>query len=273
MITILGSSGFIGSHLLRRCEEAGIQCLAPDRDITPQGSLGDVIYCIGVTSDFRVRPLDTVEAHVCKLLEVLRSYAFDSLLYLSSTRLYGDNGGEAQEDGPLATTPLEPEQLYNISKLMGESAAFASKRNVRVARLSNVYGEDFHSQNFLSTIITQALTQPDLIVHSDPDAEKDYVSIDDVADGLIRIAVGGKQKTYNLASGINVSSRTLAKQISKLTGCRFVFDAATAATTFPVINIDRMQSEFGFQPRNILRDLDKLIGLYRKHYERKQSGS
>src|SRR5437868_14664917 len=89
MITVLGASGFIGSHIVRELEQRGEKYYAPAKVETIwDKDLGNIIYCIGLTADFRTRPFDTVEAHVCKLNELLKRGRFDSLLYLSSTRVY-----------------------------------------------------------------------------------------------------------------------------------------------------------------------------------------
>src|SRR3954470_22708673 len=97
-ITILGGSGFIGSALVERLAKIGLSCQAPDRGQKLTGKkLGDVIYCVGLTADFRSRPLETVDAHVCHLLHVLRDGDFESLVYLSSTRVYRNQTGVASE--------------------------------------------------------------------------------------------------------------------------------------------------------------------------------
>ena len=81
MITVLGASGFIGSQLVKALEAGGWDYQAVGRtDTLPNKNLGNVIYCIGVTADFRWRLLDAVEAHVCYLLEVIRNQQFESLL-------------------------------------------------------------------------------------------------------------------------------------------------------------------------------------------------
>jgi nucleoside-diphosphate-sugar epimerase len=233
----------------------------------PKGDLGDVIYCIGVTADFRTRPFDAVEAHVCKWLEVLRSCAFDSLLYLSSTRLYAGNGGEAKEEAPLTTTPLEPEHLYNISKLMGESAAFTSKQKVRVARLSNVYGNDFASGNFLPQLLKEALSENTVTIRAPAAAARDYIAVSDAVNGLIDIATRGRFNLYNVASGINVSNAAVAEKIASLTGARLEFQAHPSQSSAPVINIDRMRDEFGFKPACLLDDLEELVHSYGKNHK------
>ena len=267
-ITVLGASGFIGSVLVKRLQELDREFLAPGRDEKLAGrKLGDIIYCIGLTADFRERPFETVDAHICHLLPILRDCDFDSLLYLSSARIYQGHGTLAREEDSLQVAPSNQDYLYNISKVMGESLSLAAGKRTRVVRLSNVYGEDYTSGNFLSTIIRDAISTPMVTVHNAPDAEKDYVSIHDVVDGLIRIAGEGRQSIYNLASGINVSNLRLTQKISELTGCEITFDPPAAGISFPSINIDRMRSEFGFRPRNLLDDLGNLIESYRKHRE------
>src|SRR5919197_813364 len=65
-VTVLGASGFIGGHLAKHFRALGYECLTPGRNEPSlyETDLGDVIYAIGLTADFRQRPLDTIEAHV-----------------------------------------------------------------------------------------------------------------------------------------------------------------------------------------------------------------
>jgi nucleoside-diphosphate-sugar epimerase len=262
-ITILGASGFIGSQLATKLRDSGADFFAPERGAEISGKpLGQIIYCIGLTSDFRSRPFDTVNAHVCELLRVLRDYDFESLLYLSSTRLYNPRLPLANEDDAIQVNPSDPSDLYNISKLMGESLALSSGKTVRIARVSNVYGGDFSSDNFLSSIIRDAVTNGRVVLRTSPDSEKDYVSIDDVTEVLIKIARGGRQQIYNLASGVNVSNRALVEAISRMTKCEVEFLPNAPSVRFPPSSIDRVREEFRFNPRSVLHDLEELLCSY-----------
>lgn len=264
MITVLGASGFIGHRLNERLGELDLERYAPARDEDLSGKhLGDVIYCIGLTADFRSRPFDTVEAHICKLLEVLRNSDFDSLLYLSSTRLYGAGECSTDEQSALRVAPLNPNDLYNVSKAMGESLALNSGHLTRVARISNVYGADFTSENFLSTIIRQAVTGRKIVLQTSDASAKDYISLSDVVDGLIDIATRGRQQIYNLASGVNVSNGELVESLRRLTDCGVEFASTAPTVRFPRINIERMRDEFDFKPAPLLGDLAHLVDLYK----------
>lgn len=270
-ITILGASGFIGSQLAKTLRDLGETFFAPARGADISGQrLGNVIYCIGLTSDFRSRPLDTVNAHVCELLQVIRDCDLDSLLYLSSTRLYNSGLEVAHEEDAIQVAPLNPSDLYNISKLMGESLSLCSGKKVRIARLSNVYGGDFASENFLPSIIRDAVTKGKIVLRTSPDSEKDYVSIDDVTAALVKIARGGRHEIYNLASGANISNRALVEAISRITNCEVEFLPGASQVRFPTSNIDRMREEFGFTPRGVLEDLEGLVSLYRNRLGEQQ---
>ena len=78
------------------------------------------IFAIGLTADFRSRPLDTMDAHVSALAEVLRCGRFDSLTYLSSTRVYAGLP-RGCGNATLVVNPSDASDLYNLSKLAGEA--------------------------------------------------------------------------------------------------------------------------------------------------------
>ena len=264
MITILGASGFIGSQLARKLAADRLDHRAIGRnDPIPDENLGHVIYCIGVTADFRQRPLDTAEAHVCALLELIRNHQFESLLYLSSTRVYADDES-SNEEKPLHVSPRNPPDLYNISKAMGESIVMNCAPNARVARLSNVYGPDFHSDNFLPSIVRDAVTGEKLVLRTAPESAKDYISVDDVVNALVQIATRGRERIYNVASGVNVSHRELAEKLRALTGCKIEFVANAPVAKFPPIDIERLRSEFAFAPSSVVDDLPQLVESYKK---------
>jgi len=266
--TVLGAAGFIGSNLVRWLLSQGYSCWAPGRSEGVLGRpLGHVIYCIGLTADFRQRPYDTARAHVCHLLDILEKADFTSLLYLSTTRIYAD-GKATSEDGALSVNPLHPDELYNISKIMGESLCLSSGRpNVRIARLSNVYGGDFSSDSFLSYVIREAVETRKVILRSAMESEKDYVHIDDVVHLLTKISLTGRHRLYNVASGVNTTNKALMEVIQRVTRCAVEVTEGATAAAFPVTSIDRIRSEFGFAPSHILDFLGAIIAEYRRKAE------
>jgi len=267
MITVLGASGFVGSHLVQRLKETGLEYQAIARgDALPTGNLGNAIYCIGLTADFRSKPLETVDAHVCTLVDLLRRAEFDSFLYLSSTRLYLESKSTNESQQLFVKAP-NPDDLYNMSKAMGESVVLNCKSNTRVARLSNVYGCDFTSDNFLSQLLRQVVAGERIVLQTARDSAKDYVNVSDVVNGLIQIATSGRERIYNVASGVNVSHRELETRLRSLRSCTIEFVPNSSVATFPQIDISRMRAEFSFAPSFVLDDLPDLIHCYERNHK------
>jgi nucleoside-diphosphate-sugar epimerase len=263
--TVFGASGFIGSHLVRWLESQALPYWAPARgaDVSSR-PLGHVIYCIGVTADFRKRLYDTVRAHVCTLLGILERADFESLLYLSTARVYAGLE-DTLEDEALRVNPSSSDHLYNISKIMGESMCLSSGRpNVRVVRLSNVYGSDFSSDNFLSSVLRDAVEYGRVVLRTSFDSEKDYVGVHDVVPLLPQIACSGRHGIYNVAAGVNTTHREIVEVVERVTGCSVGVAEGAATASFPPIRIQRVQEEFGFTPRRVLDSLRDLIAEYKR---------
>lgn len=259
--TVLGSTGFIGSRLTIELKSRGIECFLPEKGhaFSKDHNLGHAIYCIGLTADFRRRPIETVKAHVTELIRVLETSQFDSFLYLSSTRVYSGSS-TGVEDQILQVNPQNSSDLYNLSKLMGEAVCFATNNErVRVARLSNVVGNDFQSENFLFSLIKEAVSNKQINLQTPLSASKDYIAIDDVVEALIAISHSGKSRLYNVASGINLSNQMIIDEIVRLTGSQVSVNATQPYLKFPTISVERLKSEFGLKPKNIIENLAHLI--------------
>lgn len=252
--TVLGASGVIGRRLVAQLRARGETVHAPGRDDPKlyERPLGHVIYAIGLTADFRQRPYDTVQAHVSLLAEVLRRADFESLLYLSSTRVYG-RADSGCEEARLTVQAQDPSDLYNLSKLMGESLCLHGGRaNVRVARLSNVVGsDDVDSANFVPSLQRDARIGK-IVLQTALDSAKDYIHLDDVVELLPRIAVQGRERIYNVASGVQITHAQWVERLAALTGCTVNVAPEAPTVLFAPIDTQRIRAEFNYQPRSAL---------------------
>lgn len=262
--TVLGASGYVGAALVEALAAAGEPCYAPRRgdEAVFRRPLGHVIYCVGLTADYARRPLDTAEAHVGFLRDVLAGASFDSLLYLSSTRLYDGNGGgtlPCRETDDLRLNPHNPRHLYDLTKAAGEALCLhGSEGRGRIARLACVYGGDLGQDNFLHATIRAALGRRGLDLDTAPETARDYVHIDDVVRLLPTIARQGRERLYNLASGVNVANRELIDAVSAATGCRIRMTGRGGGAA-PRVGIDRLRDEFGFRPAGVLDAIPALV--------------
>lgn len=265
-ITVLGGRGFIGSHLVRFLQAEGHTCFVPDKEDNSifTSPLGHVIYAIGLTADFRSRPLATVDAHVCLLRRLIECGNFETLTYLSSTRVYA-GATSTTEAAALQVNPNDPGDLYNLSKLMGESLCLHCGRpGMKVARLSNIVGLRPDPDIFIDQLLDEGCRTGKVIFRTALESKKDYLYIDDAVELITRIALAGGSGIYNAASGEAVENGEIARALVAEMG--FGVSVAEGAPTwgFTAIDISKIKASFNFSPRSFSDYFPVFLEKYRQ---------
>lgn len=265
-ITVLGSTGFIGSHLAQYLQRQGYDCNLPGKgdESLYTSALGHVIYAIGLTADFRSRPLDTVEAHVCLLQRLIRAGNFESLTYLSSTRVYA-GAADTAETARLQVNPNDPGDLYNLSKLMGESLCLhGGRQSMKVARLSNIVGLRPDPDIFIDQLLEEGCRTGRVVFRTALESRKDYLFIDDTLDLLTRIALSPETGIFNVASGEGVENGKIARALAAEMGFEVSVAADAPAWDFTAVDVSRVRARFGFSPRRFSEYFPIFLRSYRR---------
>lgn len=262
--TVIGGQGFIGKALVAALQRKGWDCWVPDRGSPwpqPERDLGHVFYCAGLTADYLARPAATVEAHVGLLSRVLQSPHYQSLVYLSSTRLYDGlpSGSLADENTGFQVMPAHPRHLYDLTKLTGENLChLMGQGRARIARLACVYDQTPDAEGFLPELLRKLARTPagtTLSLTSSPHVARDYVHVSDVVRALVDIATQGTQPVYNVASGENLRNLELANHIAQVCNRHIVFESDQMQAQPPKIDVRRLQSAFNWRAARVFETI------------------
>jgi nucleoside-diphosphate-sugar epimerase len=266
-VTVFGADGFIGRAVVGHLRASGWPVNAITRSSLPgflaaQPAAGDVIYCLGLTADFRSRPLDTAETHIGLVARLLGTAHMRSFLYLSSSRVYA-RCEVAREDVAITVQPNARSDLYNLTKLAGEALCLSDARStVRVARLSNVFGPGMHRESFLGQILAEGAATGAVTLRQSLRSAKDYIAIGEVVTALVNIARSGDARVYNVASGVNTTHDAIAGVLGTRLGWEVTARDNATAVRFPRIDIGRYAMEFETPRNTILDELPQLARAF-----------
>ena len=235
-ITVTGSSGFIGTCLIKllreRFQDSVITAVDPVEPQIPIEGVqygqelteGDVIFHLagsqGIVSSI-VDPKIDLELNAGLTIEVMeraKEDAFGRVVLASSCSVYGAVEGPAREDQHLF--PVSP---YGVSKIAAEEYVLAYHRqhgvDGRIARIGNAYGPG-QKKLVIYDLIKRALEEgAPLHLHGDGSEVRDFVYVEDIARALIMIGfeaeAGG---IYNIGSGQPVPLREVASLIATTVG-------------------------------------------------------
>lgn len=242
-VLVTGGAGFIGSHIVERLVAYGAHVTILDNFSTGAlkniaSVLNQVTVCYADISNefsllkatknkdvvFHLAALVSVAQSVkqpklCErintqgtrnVLEAAVAHKVTSLVFSSSSAVYGNQEGVCSEDSP--TNPLSP---YAHSKLQGEllckKVAHEHSINTACLRYFNVYGNRQNPQGEYAAVVAKfnyALTnQQPIVIFGDGHQTRDFIHVHDVVDA--NLIVGSQTHlrgdVFNVGTGKSIS--------------------------------------------------------------------
>jgi GDP-L-fucose synthase len=211
------------------------------------------------------------------VMEASRLSGVEKLIAVSSITAYPALASSAlREEELFDGLPYESHLGYGYAKrsLVVQARVFHRQYGLDVAVVvpTNAYGPrdnfDRATSHVIPATIRKCLEDPRLVVWGDGSAVRDFLYVEDLAEGILlaaeRLAPG---EYVNLAAGEEVSIKQVVWLIAELTGFtgEILFDAdKPAGEPRRVVHIEEANRSIGFQARCSLREgLARTIAWYR----------
>jgi UDP-glucose 4-epimerase len=208
MIYITGSSGFIGKSLCSSLKKKKIKFkkIKIRKEITPSimGKLSatDENFLIHLGWGKMHDPWSTYHkkynyVNSEKLFRILKKLNFKKVIFCGSINEYGNKIGKIKE----TTKPGKVETFYAKSKLKltNFGLRFFKNSNTKfyVVRPSYVYGP-FQRTGTLVDLLIKASKKKEIIRMTKCESYRDYIFVDDVASGIIKILLSNIKNNYGI---------------------------------------------------------------------------
>ncbi|MDD5317371.1 MAG: GDP-mannose 4,6-dehydratase [Candidatus ainarchaeum sp.] len=258
-VLVTGATGMVGSHVAGMLLDRGASVVALARSRDPKsyfftegldskavlayGDLKDFDRVSNVVSRYEVdaimhlgaqpivpvalsEPLETLRSNVDGTFNVLeaarRSEKVKAVVVASSDKAYGKSAVLPYVEG----MPLSGDEPYEVSKSCSDLISIAYGKTyglpVAVTRFGNIYGPgDLNFNRIVPGAIRAALTNTALEIRSDGKMIREYLHVDDAAEGYLRLAEkmdSAKGEAFNFSSGESLSVLEVVKKVGEAAG-------------------------------------------------------
>lgn len=235
-----------------------------------QSPSGDVLIHLAENCDRgHVANLGTAyEESISASLSALLAKGYHRIVYASSAVLYGDEDTRPH----LTSDRVVITDAYARVKYQSELAVLGLQGGT-VVRLANVYGYGMSENNVVSAILRQIPGTGALKV-MDTSPVRDFISIDDVAEGIVALALRHNQNgntggLYNLSTGIGTSIGELASialEIAEQSDRRVETKSNTNKQSSLVLEYSQTTLDCGWKPKITLHQgLTDLLQKRKEH--------
>jgi dTDP-glucose 4,6-dehydratase len=294
-VVVTGGAGFVGSHLCKRLVADGHDVVAVDNLVTGDArnvaALGDeprfTLITADVTTYIKVPgDVDLIlhfaspaspRAYLELKIQTLKVGALGThnalglarakgarFLLASTSEVYGDPLVHPQPETYWGNVnPVGPRGVYDEAKRFAEAMTLAYKRthdiDAKIVRIFNTYGpfSDPSDGRAAPAFITAALKGEPLIVHGDGSQTRSLCYVDDLVDGILRLASSDETGPMNLGNPREITVLELAKLVIDLTNSSSPIEYGPRPEDDPTVrcpDISYARRALGWEPHVSLED-------------------
>lgn len=293
-VLVAGAAGFLGAHLVDRLLRDGHRVLGVDNLCT--GTLENLKHLRG-NAKFHFEQLDICEPFEPGPVELIfnlaspasppeyQRLAIETLrvgavgtenllriaerraagfLQASTSECYGDPTVHPQTESYWGNVnPVGARSMYDESKRYAEALTMAYYRqrgvNTHLARIFNTYGPGLQASDgrVISNFMMQALRGEALTIHGDGSHTRSFCYVDDLIDGLVRLAFSTEHMPVNLGNPAELTILECAQTVLEVTDSKSELRFERLPEDDPARrrpDIRKAEAVLGWRPKVTLRE-------------------
>lgn len=274
-VLVTGSSGFIGSAIIREFERLGIECFPVSRENSPSLDITSKYFvkraltfcsrcevivhsaaCLSTNStDPNLSSVNCLGLH--NVIALAKLLSVRSFIYLSSIQVIGvPQQLPVKEDHPAI-----PMTSYHASKLYGEHLMnITGKDSFRTVslRLTSPVGRYASPSKIFGNFVNRSLNGEPIQLAGKGERKQNYVDTRDIARAVIQCIESDSRGVFNIAGKQSISNLQLAEtcisSTESMSAIEFSGLPDSEENLCWDISIEKARKHFGYNPRHEISD-------------------
>ena len=223
----------------------------------------------------KVSNLLTNSAGVKNMLDLAIKYSA-KFIHFSSSVVYGPRRDDNQKITEIdfgIVNPVSERSSYDEGKRFAESMVInyrdVHNLDTRIARIFRAYGPRMKlgEQHMIPDFVSNALDNKDVVIFGDKDFSSSLCYVEDVIDGIIKLADSNIKDPVNIGADLDENLTTVAQKIIQLTESKSKVKyqkEVVFMTPLMIPNIEKAKTELSWMPVTTLdQGLQKTVDYLR----------